>query len=186
MAFKEVVNLDSDVTITLGGINKKTGKANPKQIEGYYLGFREVENTKFNVGTLAKIYYFQTAKGNVAVWGKRGLDSQMPSVPKGAMTRVTHVGMAPTPRGDMHKYKVEVDDTNTTDVNIDLSRGANSRTSEDSFSSQSDEDYVNETSEDVDSAFSYESKLAPPSAAKANKPSVDELLRQAKAKAKNA
>lgn len=117
MGFKELQSLDADITITLGGVDKKTKKTNPKQIEGYYLGKRQVKGGKFTKpGKLDSIYYFQTSTGNVAVWGKTDLDRKMQSAPPGAMLRATHVGMTPTPNGDMHKYKVEVDEDNIIDV----------------------------------------------------------------------
>lgn len=114
MGFKEVQSLDADVTIALGGVDKKTKKTNPKQIEGYYLGKRQVEGGKYS--KFNNIYFFQTSKGNVGVWGKTDLDRKMNSATPGAMVRVTHAGMMPTPNGDMHKYKVEIDEENNIDV----------------------------------------------------------------------
>lgn len=115
MAFKEVLDLSCDTTISLGGMNKKTGKANPTKIEGYYLGKKEVEDRKKKSG-ISYIYAFQTPKGNIGVWGKTDLDRKMLCAPTGAMLRVTQSGIVPTPNGDMYKYKVEVDVDNTIDV----------------------------------------------------------------------
>jgi hypothetical protein len=115
MAFREVNDLSSDTTISLGGVNKKTGKPNPSKIEGYYLGKREVEDKKKKSGK-SFIYILQTPKGNVGVWGKTDLDRKMNEAPIGTMIRATHVGMAQTPNGEMYKYKVEVDETNTIDI----------------------------------------------------------------------
>ena len=115
MAFKTVTDLSADTTISLGGTNRKTGKKNPDSIEGYYLGSRQVEDKKKKSG-VSYLYTFQTAKGNVAVWGKTDLDIKMRSVAVGTMVRASHVGMKPTPNGEMYKYKVEIDDENTIEV----------------------------------------------------------------------
>jgi hypothetical protein len=50
------------------------------------------------------------------VWGKTDLDIKMRSVAVGTMVRASHVGMKPTPNGEMYKYKVEIDDENTIEV----------------------------------------------------------------------
>lgn len=115
MAFREVNDLSTDVTISLGGTNKKTGKKNPTSIEGYYLGSRQVEDKKKKSG-VSYIYVFQTAEGNVGVWGKTDLDRKMQSAPLGAMIRATHSGMRATPNGEMYTYKVEFDADNTVEV----------------------------------------------------------------------
>lgn len=115
MAFTEINGLDADVTVALGGTNKQTGKLNPKQIEGYYLGKREVADKKKKSG-VSYIYYFQTPKGNVGVWGKTDLDKKMAAAVPGVMLRVTSTGTRPTPNGDMYTFKVEADADNTVDV----------------------------------------------------------------------
>lgn len=115
MAFKEVNDLSCE-TISLGGVNKATGKPHPKQIEGYYLGKRQVEDKKKKKSGFSYIYVFQTAKGNLGVWGKTDLDRKMGSAEVGAMTRVTQNGTTPTPNGPMYKYKVEIDSENTIEV----------------------------------------------------------------------
>lgn len=115
MAFRTVTDLSADTTISLGGVNKKTGKKNPNEIEGYYLGSRRIEDRKKKSGE-SFIYVFQTPKGNVGVWGKTDLDRKMGEVLRGQMTRVAFDKMVPTPNGDMYKYKVEIDDENTIEV----------------------------------------------------------------------
>lgn len=114
MAFKEISSLESENTVALGGINKKTGKANPTKVEGYYLGKRQVEDRKKKSG-FSFIYYLQTPKGNLGVWGKTDLDRKMAEVTKGAMIRVTQNGTRNTPNGDMYIFKVEVDNDNVLD-----------------------------------------------------------------------
>lgn len=156
MAFKEVQSLEADVTIALGGRNKKTGKDNPKSVEGYYLGKREVASAKSRNGK-ASIYYFQTSKGNVGVWGKTDLDRKMGSVTPGNMTRITQSGTRPTPNGDMYTYKVEQDTENSIEVSLlEASVGASAGGSSDDndevegyagdYNSTSDEDESEETS----------------------------------------
>ena len=115
MAFKSVTELSADETISLGGHNKKTGKANPTRVEGYYLGSKTVDDKKKKSG-VSHIYFFQTPKGNIGVWGKTDLDRKMAQVSPGMMTRATQSGMRPTPNGDMYLYQVEVDNENTIEV----------------------------------------------------------------------
>lgn len=117
MAFKEVNSLDADTTISLGGTNKKTGKANPTKVEGYYLGSRTVPSPMSKTGT-AFVHVFQTASGNTGVWGKTDLDRKMQAATPGAMTRVTQNGLAPAKPGKqaMYKFKVEIDEENTIEV----------------------------------------------------------------------
>lgn len=143
MAYREVNDLSTDVTISLGGVNKKTGKKNPTSIEGYYLGSRQVEDKKKKSG-VSYIYVFQTAEGNVGVWGKTDLDRKMQSAPLGAMTRATHSGMRATPNGEMYTYKVEIDKDNTIEVEgLEASfpdRESSSNNTEDDDNSIVDED----------------------------------------------
>lgn len=115
MAFKQISDLSAEVTISLGGTNKKTGKSNPKSVEGYYLGKREVEDRKKKSG-VSYIYFLQTSKGNLGVWGKTDMDRKLTSVKEGEMIRITHTGMQATANGDMYKYSVEVDSDNTIEI----------------------------------------------------------------------
>lgn len=115
MAFKQVNDLNPDNTISLGGSNRKTGKANPTQVEGYYMGSRKVDDKKKKSG-FSYIHVFQTAKGMLGVWGKTDMDRKVTSVTPGTMTRVTATGTRPTPNGDMYIFKVELDDENTIEV----------------------------------------------------------------------
>jgi len=115
MAFQEINGLDADTTVALGGTNRKTGKKNPDQIEGYYLGKREIVDAKRKTGK-SYIYIFQTAKGNVGVWGKTDIDKKMVAATPGVMTRITFTGMRPTPNGEMYTYRVEADADNTIEV----------------------------------------------------------------------
>lgn len=123
MGFKEVASLDCDTAIQLGGINKKTGKANPTRVEGYYIGSRDVDSPKSKTG-VSKLHIFQTEKGTLGVWGKTDLDRKLSGVTAGHMTRVTFTGMKETKNNPMYVFKVEVDSDNSTDVsNLDASAG---------------------------------------------------------------
>lgn len=182
MAFEQVQDLNCDTTISLGGTNKKTGKPNPRKVEGYYLGYRQVDSPKSKSGK-ANLYVFQTHDGTLGVWGKTDLDHKMGSVKPGTMTRVTQTGMKPTKNGDMYAFKVEVDKANTIDVDLDSGSG-----SEDSgYEAASDDVAAYEDDTDVDADEAQADELPPASrpaaartAAAASAPSAD---RQAKVQA---
>ena len=145
MAFKKVVDLNADVTITLGGVNNKTGKPNPKMIEGYYLGNRKVPDPKKKSG-FSFIYVFKTHKGNVGVWGRTDLEKKMLDATRGVMTRVTQIGMRKTAHNDMYVYEIEVDSENVLDIQSLPSAATTTTTqadSEDAYSSTADDlDYA--------------------------------------------
>lgn len=115
MAFKKLQDLDCDVVIRLGGVDKETKKKNPTQLEGYYVGSRKVDSTRSKKG-FTYIHVFQTSKGVLGVWGKTNMDSKVLAVKPGTMTRITFAGMVPTPNGDMYKYTVEIDEENSIEV----------------------------------------------------------------------
>lgn len=155
MAFEEVADLSCDVTISLGGVNRKTNKKNPTSIEGYYLGSREVADKKKKSG-VSFIYVFQTPEGNVGVWGKTDIDRKMGGVQPGTMTRISFDRMMPTQNGDMYKYKVAVDKSNTIEVNVGTASASSGSTSESYDGGDETEEYG---SEDEDESEAYE---APP------------------------
>lgn len=115
MGYQEIADLDCDVTIQLGGINKKTGKKNPERIEGYFIGSKVVDNAKSKTGN-SKLHIFQTQKGNVGVWGKTNLDFKLGQAKPGLMTLVTFSGMKETKNNPMYTYKVQQDKTNFIEV----------------------------------------------------------------------
>lgn len=164
MAFKEIASLDADNVTPLGGLNRKTGKANPKSKEGYYLGNRKVESKKSKTG-FALIHYFQTPKGTEGVWGKTDMDRKLASVTPGTMIRVSFDKMQATPNGEMYKYKVEVDSENTIEVATGSSGSA------DNYSSASNDDEDGGTSsysaanEEEDEENNYEAEEAVQAAA---------------------
>jgi hypothetical protein len=121
MGFKEVMALDADKTISLGGVNKKTGKKNPTSIEGYYIGAKQVPNKYSKTGT-SPLHIFQTHEGNVGVWGKTDLDKSLLQVVPGVLVRATFTGIAELKGGNtMYKYKVEADADQTIEVATDSS-----------------------------------------------------------------
>lgn len=124
MGFKEISDLSADLTVSIGGTNRKTGKKNPNRIEGYYLGKREVNDAKKKSGK-SYIYFFQTPDGNVGVWGKTDMDRKMTGVTVGAMAFIEFDKMQATPNGEMYKYRVGVDLDNTIEVDT-LPMGATS------------------------------------------------------------
>lgn len=119
MAFTEISSLNCETTTALGGRNKE-GKPNPTQVEGYFIGSKDVESRKSKTGK-AKLHILLTAKGNVGIWGKTDLDRKMLNVTPGVMVRITQNGKVPTPNGEMYKFKVEVDSENTTEVAVQTS-----------------------------------------------------------------
>lgn len=147
MAFKTVQALDADNVIALGGENRKTGKKNPTQVEGYYLGSRTVESRKSKEGK-AKIHFLQTSKGNLGVWGKTDLDRKLSSVEVGSMVRATFSGMKPTPNGDMYCYKIEHDPDNVIEVSLATAEGSDE--SEENLHTGSDFETVDEETSDED------------------------------------
>lgn len=146
MAYKELASLEADQTISLGGTNSKTGKPNPTQVEGYYLGSKEVESPKSKSGK-AYLYYFKTAKGTTAVWGKTNMDRKMASANIGEMTLVIQNGTQKTTNGTMYLYSVQQDDSNTISVSVPK-LNTNERIDDDYDSSTNDEEVSTTTYEE--------------------------------------
>lgn len=103
--------------VTLGGINKTTGKKNPTELEGYLLGIEDRAN-KFNPGKPQKFYLFQTKDGEVGVYGKAGIDSVLRGARLGAMTKLVSTGETlDTGKGfPMKVFKAFQDKTNFIDI----------------------------------------------------------------------
>jgi len=176
MAFEEIKSLDCDTTISLGGTNKKTGKKNPTQIEGYYLGSRTVADQKKKSG-VSYIHVLQTKDGNTGVWGKTNLDNKMKSVTPGFMIRITQSGMQSTPNGDMYLYKVEVDKENTVDV-----AGLNDANNSDADNA-ADYEAEEEAGLDEDEAPADEVPVSRPSPSQRPTANAPDAARQAKVQA---
>jgi hypothetical protein len=158
MGFETIVNLESDTPpIQLGGRDKKTGKANVKSIEGYYLGFKSTE-TKFGPG---KLHIFQTPDGNTGVWGKTNMDSQLAKVIPGCLTRVTFIGTVPSKKGnDMWKYKVEVDKSNSIEVSANDQPTGNQEPETEDYAAETDGPAYEDTDLDEDDLQSDEATPA--------------------------
>ena len=173
MAFQEVASLDAEVTISLGGVNRKTGKKNPTSVEGYYLGSRTVENKKGE----SKIHFFQTQKGNIGVWGKTDSDRKLAGIEPGTMTRISFDKMQATPNGEMYKYKVEVDSANTIDV---AGLSASTLAGDGSISSFGDGEEGGYSS-DEDTSDDDQNVLPGPIRTSSKRPSAFDLLSKKKA-----
>lgn len=114
MAYEEL----KDVTgIKLGGTNKKTGKPNPTRLEGYFIRVEERIN-KFNKDKPQKFYVFQTAEGDVGLYGTAGIDREMRKATPGRMTLVIETGETlDTGKGNpMKVYVVKQDKSNAIEV----------------------------------------------------------------------
>lgn len=120
MAFKKLQTLDTDSAVTIGGKDKKTGKSNPKSIEGYFLGTKALGPNKFNKSKTDYMHILQTQDGNIGVWGKTHMDRQLLAVNPGTMVRITFSGTKDVGKGnDMNCYLVEVDEDNTIEVSLE-------------------------------------------------------------------
>lgn len=146
MAYKEIVSLDADVTIAIGGVNRKTNKKNPTQVEGFFLGTRQVESKKAKSG-FAAIHFFQTANGTLGVWGKTDMDRKLATATPGAMTLVKFEKMQATPNGEMYKYSVAQDDSNTIEVALSNTTPQNDEYND---NESTEDSYDNEDPQDED------------------------------------
>lgn len=181
MGFREVASLDADVVTALGG-KQKNGKANPRSVEGYYLGFRMVENKRSKTGE-SKLHFFQTAKGNIGVWGKTDLDRKLVSVALGTMTRATFDKMKACPgKNDMYLYKVETDTENVIEV-ADLPDNQESQ-SDGGEPDSTEPEYEQEEETDVDADEPPVDELPPARAARPQQAApTPDAARQAKVQA---
>jgi hypothetical protein len=161
MAYKKKLDLVTDNAIQLGG--STAGKLNPTKIEGFYLGFKEVDG-EYGLG---KLHIFQTLKGNVGVWGKTNLNRILTSHEKGMMCQVTFTGMGTAKKGKKpaYEYQLEYDDSLTIDVSgIDLSASEpeslenSSESDVGSYTAPADDD---ESNESVDESVTYSRPSAP-------------------------
>jgi len=145
MGFKEVLDLDCDKAYALGGTDKKSRKPNPTKVEGYFIGSKQIPN-KFSKDGVGYLHVFQTENGKEGVFGKTDLNRKMKSVAPGTMTRVTFSGTIPTKFGDMAKYKVEQDETNT----IEVSLPSNDSTTAESFDASGDTELAEIDADEVE------------------------------------
>ena len=116
MAYEKIKDLSTDTVFKLGGQDPKTGKPNPGQIEGYYLGSRAVQTSAGN----AVIHVFQTPKGNEGIWGTKKLNDNLTRNVVGFMTLVVYKGKKKLSGGKtQHEYDMSVDKTNRIEVSVE-------------------------------------------------------------------
>jgi hypothetical protein len=152
MAYERVLDLECDTTVSLGGRNKKTGKANPTEVEGYYLGSKEVAN-KMSKNGKSSLYIFETSNGKIGVWGKTHLDKLMSRAPIGAMTKVVQSGTTRLPTGDMYKFTLDIDRTNTIELGSQTSESGSTVSLEDGMA------HTEETMEDDSEENEYQDEM---------------------------
>lgn len=114
MAYEELGEIS---IVQLGGINKLTGKKNPSELEGYYLGF-ETRSNKFNPQVPQKLHKFKSHQGEIGIFGKAGIDKVLKGASIGAMTKLVSTGeVIDTGKGNpMKVFKAFQDKANTLDV----------------------------------------------------------------------
>ena len=168
MSFKEVQDLDCDNATPIGGFNKKTKKDNPKMVEGYYLGSREVPDQKRKSG-ISYLHILQTAKGRLGIWGKTDMDRKIRAVTPGVVVRITFLKMVPTPNGEMYKYSVELDEENVLDMSDFAPSDAAAVGEDDDVEETQDDEVVDEEEpiEEVDAEEEAQPDEAPYVAPKA-------------------
>lgn len=185
MAYQEVNDLSVDNATALGGVNRKTGKKNPTTIEGYYLGSRKTDSPKAKSG-FAYIHVFQTKTGNQGIWGKTDLDRKILAVNPGTMTCVTFTGMLKTPNGEMYKFKVQFDASNTIEVGgwndkQDEDQESDDNAPSNSYGGGSDDEETGDN-DDVQEDTYRPSKVASSSSAEDRRAKVQALIGKGKNK----
>lgn len=173
MAFKDLIDVEASTTIRLGGTDKRTREENPTSIEGYYLGTKKVASKKSTSG-FSSLHVFQTAEGNVGVWGNTYLDRRLPNLKPGICTRVVFTGMKETANNPMYTYKISTDADNVIEVDAP---SAPSNEAAGSAYDDSEEDALDADDESYDSAPAARA-VAPRQPAKA-----PDAARQAQVKA---
>lgn len=150
MAYETKASLNADVTVVLGGKDKKTGKTNPTSIEGYFLGNRITPDKGLGEGVL---HIFQTENGNVGVWGKTSSKALLTDNHVGQMCLLSFTGMStPKPgRQAAYQYKLQFDKGNTIDTSgLDVNA-----------SDESEPDFGNVDETDIDDSGNEEVYEAP-------------------------
>lgn len=112
MGFKEVRTGGKGTHI--GGTKEDTGEAWPTEVEGYYVGVSESDDT-YNPGKKKYSYTLETSTGDIAVYGRSYLDTIMRGLgaPAGQMLKITHNGMSRRPgKKPAFDYKVFQDLSN--------------------------------------------------------------------------
>lgn len=109
MSYKTKFNGTADTAIQLGG------KGNPTSIEGYFLGSKDTPDSGYGPG---KLHIFQTAEGNIGVWGKTNSNRLLTKDHVGQMVMLTFTGMGPKSKGKnpAYQYELKYDEENTIDT----------------------------------------------------------------------
>lgn len=127
MSFEDYSSPRPSKWVSLGGKSTKTGKANPTEIEGYYVGSITGPN-KFDTSKTKTDYLVKTAEGVVGVSGTANMkrvftDAEANFAKKngeaalGASVRIAFTGTVNTGKGNpMKTYAVLFDKTDRTDV----------------------------------------------------------------------
>lgn len=169
MAYERVTDLSCDTVVKLGGVDDKTKKANPTELEGYYLGFRTVTTTNGE----SKIHVFQTPSGNLGTWGSKDLNDKLQQVKPGAMSLVNFTGKKKLQGGKtLNTFSVQQDKENVLDVSGFSAASESYQDSE--VDNNSDDDTVDDDAEQTAALIAAER------AAKAAK--VQEILNRGKVK----
>lgn len=150
MGYQKKADLATETVIQLGGTNSKTGKANPSSVEGYYLGAKTTQSD-FGEG---KLHIFQTANGNVGVWGKTNSNRLLSSEHVGQMCKLVFTGMGKPQKGRKPPYSYELffDQDNS----ISVATAAVEAFGEESAESN---EYASEVSEDIIEDFAAEEEV---------------------------
>lgn len=132
--------LDDIQTVVLGGVDKKTGKKNPTQLEGYFLRV-ETRPNRYNPNKPQNFYIFQTSTGQVGIYGKAGIDREMKKATLGVMTLVKDTGQVlDTGKGNpMKVFQISQDKANVLDA---------ASLAQSNVAPQSDEDYISNSEDD--------------------------------------
>lgn len=108
-----MTDLGTDTVTALGGKDTKTGKTNPTEIEGYYLGSRNVQTSNGP----SVIHVFMTPKGNQGLWGTKKLNDNLNKSVIGKMVLVKYKGKVKIAGGKtQHTYEFFVDKSNVIEV----------------------------------------------------------------------
>jgi hypothetical protein len=176
MAYEKVKDLSTDTVVKIGGVDSKTGKKNPTQMEGYYLGSRVVQT---NNGE-SRIHVFQTPKGNIGVWGTKDLTDKLSQVIPGTMVLVEYGGKRNLKGGKtLHTYTVSQDKTNILDIET---LPAGSETAGDESYGSVDDDYIGSDDDSADDEDTQQAAALLVAEQKAKAAKVQEILNRGKAK----
>lgn len=142
MAFEKLVSLRADRCIKIGGENTSTGKPNPAEIEGFYLGFLEKEGDrgKYN------LYLIKTPSETVGVYSTAYLINEMLMAKAGLLTKITFKGLRKVSNGTMYVYDVQQDPSQT----IKVPEPVRATKDENNYVAQMSEESYNDDNEDYD------------------------------------